>query len=202
MASKAGGRPNTPFNREELSSSLGQSAAEDQQREGSSPADTQTVASRSPVQAFSMKTVAMVVLGGALAIALASMIFSGLSGLSGITGGGAFPSTGEFRIRPDYADAPLGKLGLGAGNRNLAIQLYARDGQAVFVGFVRANEYAVLEVPAGKWRSLVVQTDTWDGTLAVVSAEEFSTLGTIVIERGKQANISAEQLGFTAEKGA
>lgn len=199
MASGASGRPNTPFNHEELSSSLGQAAAEGPQHGGSSDTTARTAASRSPGQPFSMKTVAMVVLGGALAIALASMI---VSGLSGITGGSAFPSTGEFRIRPDYADAPLGKLALGAGNRNLAIQLYGRDGQAVFVGFVRANEYAVLEVPAGKWRSLVVQTDTWDGTLAVVSDQEFSRLGTVVIERGKQANISAEQMGFTAEKGA
>lgn len=198
MARKNNGPANKPFSPKELTSSLGELGCAMVRDPRDEAVGRRPMRLQMPSPKLSPRLAGMTLLGGGMLYTLAGMVPAGVSDLFG---GPDFPSTGEFRVRPDYADAPLGALSLAAADRNLVIQLHDKAGEPVYMGFVRARGRAVLQVPAGSWRSLIVPTDVWDGTAALVSPEQFSSMGRIAIPEGKQIKIIPDGIKRIADQG-
>lgn len=192
---KRGGKsaPDKPFTPKELTSSLGELSCSMVHDPRDGPL------SRPPMRipAITPKVAGITLMAGAMLYTLAGMA----PWAAGVLGQPDFPHTGEFRIRPDHAAAPLGKIRLTASDSNLVIQLHGQDGSPVYLGFVRARERATLQVPAGNWKSLIVPTAAWDGAPALVSSKQFSSMGTIKVVKGKQINITADDMGRIADRG-
>jgi hypothetical protein len=201
MPRKKNGPVHKPFTPKELTSSLGElgpAMVRDPRDEPLGRRPLRLQAKRLPMPALSPRILGITLLSGGMLYTLAGMAPAGAGGLFGNP---AFPRTGEFRIRPDHADAPLGKLSVAADERNLVVQLHDDGGEPVFMGFVRAGSRALLQVPAGSWKSLIVPADAWSGGPVLVSAKQFSSMGVIEIAKGKQINITADDMNRIADRG-
>lgn len=189
------GAPDKPFTSKELTSSLGELSCAMVRDPRDEP--LQRRAMRLPKPTISPRLAGITLMGGGMLYTLAGMAPAGAGGLFGDP---AFPPSGEFRIKPEHTSAPLGRLRVTANDSNLVIQLHAKDGTPIYMGFVRAQERAILEAPAGNWKSLIVPTEVWDGTPTLVSDNDLSSMGTLKVVKGKQINITAANMSRIAER--
>lgn len=190
------GAPAKPFTPKELTSSLEELSCAMVRDPRDGPLPRRPI--RMPKPTISPRLAGITLMGGGMLYTLAGMAPAGVGGLFGDP---AFPQSGEFRILPEHASAPLGRLRVTAADSNLVIQLHATDGKPIYMGFVRAQERATLDVPAGDWKSLIVPTEIWDGTPTLVSDNDLRSMGTLKVVKGKQISITAANMSRIAEHG-
>jgi hypothetical protein len=122
------------------------------------------------------------------------LVFTGTSG-SLFSGQ---PKNGEFRVRSELQAGPTATLIFTAGDKPVAMHLLDTEDREIFVAYIRAKRTAKLQVPAGRWHTIVTS-----GTATSLSTTESLTdgqpLGMIDLPAGSK--VSLKPSNITSQKG-